>query len=472
MSEKIDDNNSTPSARPSTPAWLLWVRGLLTIAAMGAGYLAWLSIHNGPAAGCGPGSGCNAVLQSRWAYWLDLPVSVPALLVYLALLGMTVLLQKRPSPDEQRGSWAAIIFLSVSVAGAALWFVGLQVFVLKAFCKFCMTAHACGFTAALLCLKNIPLAADPDTPMWAAGSGKRGVPRSAVFSLVLIGLAGVMVLAGGQMLFQKERNVVKVLPVAKNTATPRRKNHYTTPELASPSTNLPASPNGRLIAPRTLSLYSNEFVIKFDDVPMLGSPDSPHIIVYLFDYTCSHCRAVHPLLVQACQQLTNQLGVVCLPLSLSPRCNPFIPRRMSHDNADSCEYARLGLAVWRAKPKAQRQFDDWMFATVEPPPLEQAQEYAAQLVGADKLKSALADPWVQQQLLTDCRLHRTNWLAVDSPLMPQIIMGDAVSSGPLNSVGHLMILLNRYLGMDVELDRQQMAHAVSEPLRERRRRGF
>src|ERR1017187_10905329 len=105
------------------------------------------------------------------------PVSVPALLVYLALLGMTVLLPKRPSPDDQRGSWAAIIILSVSVAGAALWFVGLQVFVLKAFCKFCMTAHACGFAAALLCLRKIPLALDPDTPMWTTGSGKRGVPR-------------------------------------------------------------------------------------------------------------------------------------------------------------------------------------------------------------------------------------------------------------------------------------------------------
>jgi hypothetical protein len=32
-------------------------------------------------------------------------------------------------------------------------------------------------------------------------------------------------------------------------------------------------------------------------------------------------------------------------------------------------------------------------------------------------------------------------------------MGDAVSSGPLNSVGHLVILLNRYLGMDLEFNR-------------------
>ena len=443
----MDSGNSTQPAIPATPAWLLWARALLTVAILGAGYLAWLAIHNGPAAGCGPGSGCNAVLQSRWAYWLDLPVSVPAVLVYLALLGVTVLLQKRPSPDEQRGSWAAIIILSVSVAGAALWFVGLQVFVIKAFCKFCMTAHACGFAAALLCLKNTPLAADPDTPMWTSGSGKRGVPRQAIFSLVLIGLAGVAVLAGGQLLFQKQRNVVKVLPVAKNTAAATSTNQAAPPGLVSPSPEQPASPNARLIAPRTLSLYSNQFVIKLDDVPMLGSPDSPHIIVCLFDYTCSHCRALHPILVQTCRRLTNQLGVVCLPMSLSPQCNPFLPQ-MAHADSRSCEYARLDLAVWRAKPDAQRQFDDWMFAGVRPPPVEQAQEYAAQLVGANKLKSALADPWIQEQLLTDCRLHHTNWLAVDSAAMPQIIMGDAVSSGPINSVEHLQILLNRYMGIN------------------------
>src|ERR1035437_2117392 len=119
----MDSNNSSHPETGSTPAWLAWVRALLAVAILGAGYLAWWAIHNGPAAGCGPDSGCDKVLHSRWAYWLDLPVSVPAVLVYLALLGATVLLQKRSSPDEQRGSWAAIITLSVIVAGAALWFV-------------------------------------------------------------------------------------------------------------------------------------------------------------------------------------------------------------------------------------------------------------------------------------------------------------------------------------------------------------
>src|SRR5262245_3737113 len=100
------------------PRWLLWVRCLLGLAVLGAIYLAWVSLHNGPVAGCGPQSSCSQVLQSRWAYWLDFPVSLPALVVYLAFLGATFLLEKRPAPDDERGSWAALVVLSVMVIGA------------------------------------------------------------------------------------------------------------------------------------------------------------------------------------------------------------------------------------------------------------------------------------------------------------------------------------------------------------------
>ena len=432
------DNNSLPPVGLPTPLWLHCARGLLTIAAIGAGYLAWVALHNGHAAGCGVESGCNAVLKSRWAYWLGFPVSVPAVLAYLALLGSTVLLQKRKSPDDERGSWAAITVLSVVIIGAAFWFVSLQVFVIQAFCKYCLTAHVCGFVAALLCLMNVPYAEDPATPMWT-GSDKRGVPRRATLSLMLTGLAGVAVLAGGQLAVQKRLNVVKELKATPSTGT----------NLAAQAASLPypPSPDAHLIAPRTLSLYTNEFVIKFNDVPVLGSPDAPQVIVCLLDYTCIHCRALHPILNQVSRQFSNQLAIVCLPVSLSPQCNPFIPRMNAHANTNSCEYARLGLAVWRAKPEAHRQFEDWLFEPVIPPPIEKVRDYAAQLVGADKLKVALEDPWVLQQLLTDCKIHRANWLAVDDSAMPQIVMGNAVSSGPINSIEHLQILLNRYMGL-------------------------
>ena len=441
----MTENSATPQTRVPTPAWLHAARALLLIAMVGAGYLAWVSIHHGPAAGCGPASGCSAVLQSRWAYWLGLPVSLPAVFVYFALFGATILLQKNPAPDDQRGAWAAIIILSVVVAGAAFWFVSLQVFVIQSFCKYCLTAHACGFAAGLLCLMNIPYATEPDTPMWATGSGKRGIPRQAMLSLLLIGLAGVAALAGGQILVQKERNVVKV-PNQQATAG----TNQLTLQAASQAADLtPPSPNARLIAPRVLSLYSNEFILKFDELPMLGSPDAPQVIVCLVDYTCIHCRALHSLLTRVSQQFSNQLGIVCLPVTLSPVCNPYIPKMNAQANTNACEYARLGLAVWRAKPAVHRQFDDWMLAGSKPPPLDQARARAVALLGADKLESALTDPWVAKQLQIDCRLHHANLLSGDNGELPQIVMGDAISFGPLNSVEHLQILLRQHLGLNL-----------------------
>jgi hypothetical protein len=208
-----------------------------------------------------------------------------------------------------------------------------------------------------------------------------------------------------------------------------------------------------LVAPRLLSLYSNQFQIKLDTVPLMGSPDAPNVIVYLFDYTCPHCRALHPMLSEAQRRLDRQLAVVCLPMPISTNCDTFLPARI-HSVPNACDYAHLGLAVWRADQEAFRGFDEWMFAPERPPPVDQARQFAAGLVGAGRLDAALADAWVDLQIAMDCKLHYANWNATDTPVMPQLIIGHAISSGPLNSVEHLDILLNQYLGLPLPSGRQ------------------
>lgn len=442
-------------AKPVTPRWLWSARVLLLVAIAGAGFLAWVAFQHGPVAGCGAESGCDKVLHSPWAYWLDIPVSLPALLVYFSLFTATVILPRSATPDDERGSWAAIIALSMVVAGAALWFVGLQVFVIKAYCKFCMATHACGFGAALLCLWRIPMADDPTTPMWTAGSGKRGVPSSAVSLLLMLGLLGASVLILGQVLMPKKLNAIIDFrthpnrPLAANTvASSERTLTNALVRAAAQSGQIlrPASPDLRIIAPRQVGLYSNSFVLKLDAVPMMGVPDSANIIVVLFDYTCPHCRSLHPILAETQRQFSNQLGIVCLPMPISTNCNPLLPARV-HSVSNACEFARLGLAVWRARPTAFRQFDDWMFASEQPPPLDQANAQAVRLVGAENLRDALGSPWLDEQLMANYHLHSTNWNSGGSAALPQLVMGNIISSGPLNSVEHLMILLNRYLGL-------------------------
>jgi uncharacterized membrane protein/protein-disulfide isomerase len=420
--------------------WMIPARMLLGIAAAGSAYLAWNAFRNGPLAGCGPGSGCDQVLHSRWAYWFHLPVSAPAVVLYLGLLAFTIPARKRGSFDEERGAWAAIIALSVVVAGAALWFIGLQVFVIKAFCEFCLTVHLCGLLAAFLCLKNIPLAGQPNTPMWAASPEKQGVPRKGLFSLILIGLAGVVFLAGGQWLVPEHRNVVKLVGAPLPVATAKQ-------PVPTASTTSPNSPNAHLSGPRLLSLYNGKFILRLDELPMIGSPAATNVIVSLFDYTCPHCREMHWILLETQRHFSNQLAIVSLPMPMSTNCNHFIPANFNF-KANACEFAHLGLAVWRAKPEAYRQYDDWFFAADPDMSFEEARKFAAQLVGEENLTKAMADSWLDKQIETDCQIHFANWQATGRPSMPQLIIGSAVSIGPLDSVEHLQALLSRYLGLD------------------------
>jgi uncharacterized membrane protein len=430
-----------PPAEGNSGRWLMLVRVLLGIAILGAGYLAWVAFRNGPLAGCGSGSGCDKVLHSRWAYWFHLPVSAPAALVYLCLLGFTFPAGKRSSFDDERGAWAGIIALSVVVVGAAFWFIGLQLFVIKAFCVFCLTVHLSGLAAALLCLMNIPLATEPATPMWSASADKRGVPPAALLSLYLVGLAAVALLVGGQWFITEHRNMVKFMPT---TTAGAQANH----SLQTTATNQPASPNAHLTAPRLLSLYNNRFNLRLGDLPMIGSPDATNVIVSLFDYTCPHCRDMHWILVETQHRFSNEVAIVSLPMPMCNKCNPLIPASFS-SNPDACEFARLGLAVWRAKPEVHRQYDDWFFGADPNLSVADARKFAVQLVGEEKLTNALSDSWLNQQILTDCQIHFANWQATGRPSMPQLILGGAVSIGPLDSVEHLEALLSRYLGLNI-----------------------
>src|SRR5688572_1156350 len=120
------------------------IRLLLLAAAGISAYLLSVSLGGGAAVGCGPGSGCDEVLKSRWAYVLGVPVSALALLMDLALLLTTFACGAKSSPKQRRGAWEILAPGALMVLGAALWFVALQALVLQRFCPWCMTAHACG----------------------------------------------------------------------------------------------------------------------------------------------------------------------------------------------------------------------------------------------------------------------------------------------------------------------------------------
>jgi len=376
---------------------------LLLLCALAASvYLLYASFGASGIAGCGPESGCDKVLQSRWSHWFGIPVSMFSVLVYGALFGATFRFGAKADQAAQRAAWRVIIPLVVLVIASVLWFAGLQIFVIKQFCKFCMTVHAAGLVASLLLLRAAPIRNAPEKP-WQAEKQVFVLPRVAMtFSLAAI--AAFAVFAVGQLLHK----------------------------------------------PKTYAFqtYDGRFQFDLNDVPLMGSPTNTSVIVSLFDYTCHHCRIMHWHLMEAHHKLSNQLSIISLPNPLDGRCNPSV-RKTPPAHLQACDYAKLGLAVWRANHEAQHQFDNWIFTPEQPPDLPQAQQYAMSLVGSNQLARALEDPWVERTLHRGIAVYSTNYIHLHIGNMPQLIVGTNIVGGTFADTAQMYKVFEQNLGVKV-----------------------
>ncbi|MCA9033886.1 MAG: thioredoxin domain-containing protein [Planctomycetaceae bacterium] len=157
----IDDGQGPPSGSPpSGPSgsvrWFL--RILCTIALAVSAYLAWTAFNASPVFGCtGDVFNCGHVLTSAWSKWFGIPVSVPAVGLYASLLAVLVFVGPN-SPESLRVlAWKSLTAGAVAAGIAALWFIGLQVFVIGHLCPYCLVAHTCGLllVATVLMQKQI-----------------------------------------------------------------------------------------------------------------------------------------------------------------------------------------------------------------------------------------------------------------------------------------------------------------------------
>ena len=205
----------TRSDAPVRKGALVAIR-LFTFAAMTiSAYLAYIAMTGDRVVGCGPDSGCDQVLNSRWAYWLNIPVSFFALIVYSLILGASFRFNLKRDPKVQRMTWAWLVGSAIVVVGSAAWFVGVQAFVLKSFCPFCMAAHACGAISAILIFVNAPLRSPAAKP-WELEKLVFIAPR--VFRrVVVVAVLALAVLVIGQVKFNHRSLVVKLADLGTNT---------------------------------------------------------------------------------------------------------------------------------------------------------------------------------------------------------------------------------------------------------------
>jgi len=309
-----------------------------------------------------------------------MPVSGLAAGVYLAMLLASLFIGPATEAPVQRLAWRAMLVLAGAVAGSAVWFTIVQKWVFGSFCPYCMATHLTGLLLAALVVWRAPLQTNGDSTDVALNPRQVGTPipsvsptasgpgngRSPALGLTLVGLALAGVLAACQVVF---------VPTVYRGGESR----------------------------------SRQPAIDQHAVPLVGSPDAAYVVTVLFDYNCPHCQQLHFLLDEVVRRYGGKLAFALGPTPLNPHCNPYIPRNVD-EFKDSCDLAKVALAVWVAKPEAFRAFDQWMFSfdsgdRWRPRSLDDARAKAVAWVGQAKFDAAWANPWIAEYLQTAIRIY-------------------------------------------------------------------
>ena len=318
---------------------------LVTIVLLLSVFLCIHSISGRGLIGCSQGTNCNAVLGSKWSFVFGIiPVSALAAGVWIAFL-ICLTLHKSSDLELQFFLNRILLILSGAVTGSAAWFIWLQSHMIRAFCPYCMTAHILGIIISAL------------TVIWCI----KQKPGHSILN-ICFGLFLAVALA-----------------IVQFSTTP-----LTLAERGFASEPLP-------------ELSSHE-------LPVIGDPDAPHVVTLLFDWQCSHCRQVHGMLPDVVEQMNGKVAFVCCPISLSRECNPLVPQGSTDRFTGSCQLLHIGLALWRTDPVSFGRYEEWYWGdyskTWSLPGVESATAYASDLIGTERLETAMNDPWIESYLQT------------------------------------------------------------------------
>ncbi len=297
-------------------------------------------------AGCGGGSACEEVLNSRWSQIFGVPVTLFGMLVYLGLMFSM-------SPRGHR----LLALMLGAIAAAALWFTFVQAILLGKFCPWCMTVHALGTSVFLLGFRRL-WRTEGLTP----ASKQLGISASlAFFAMALSQLYGPL------------------------PATHRIENTAFASE--AESIGIHARGEGRKVSFAGGTRSYNATVL-----PHIGSDKAKHVLIEYFDYQCSVCQSMSGYLAALIEKHPQAICVVLLPVPLNGECNHFLgPLDAGHPG--SCEYARIALAVWKSHPIEFPEFHEMAMTGAS---LEDCRRFCETFISSEKLEVALRDPWITE----------------------------------------------------------------------------
>ena len=404
----------------SWPWWRWILTGLNTLALVLSAILSWHYLERGSIIGCSGGSPCEQVLHSRWSMIAGvLPVSGLAMGVYLAMFVAGFFIGPGTEAPIRRLAWSALLIMVGSVAGSAVWFTIVQKWVIGDFCLYCATTHITGLLLATLVIMRAVKEFDNHSNTVEQTNTAQVQDDSTINPRSINRIVPVM---GKSMIGLFFAGILAAFQIG-----------FTPPAVyrdGESQDNLP--------------------VIDYHAVPMIGSSDAPCIVNVLFDYNCPHCQQLYLMLNEAVHRFHGKLGFALCATPLNSQCNPYITRDVD-EFKNSCELAKIGLAVWVAKRDAFSDFDNWMFTfesgdTWRPRSVESAKTKAIELVGKVKFDAAWSDPWIEDYMQTCIGIYGQT-IHKGNGGVPKLIFGSRWVIPELQHADDLVVILQKSLGV-------------------------
>ncbi len=402
------------------------IAALALIAFVISVYLTWNTWQSDTILGCTGDStiDCDAVLGSHWSEWLGLPVSLFGMLTYGAILAVAWPAAKQPFGL----AGTCLLALTLTAAGAAVWFIAVQAVFVKSFCPYCMGVHMCGLVVVVLTLfliRNTSEGVDYEQMGALLGVRKseskptqanNATAWSGFHPLIASGVAcvGLVVLMGGQLWFAPQTLLVESLDDHESTfleeeepeefsfasgeddSQDREETGNEESPVAEPSDQPSVSASSRFVKVKGL-----RNAIDITKYPIIGNPDAPLVFVEMLDYTCKHCRHLHSYIQATLDRYGDQVVFAFYHVPLSKRCNPFIVKDQP-GKGNACDYAQLAIGVSVLAPDKFPEFHDWLMESERPPSPGKARRRAMELAGEGVLLDLEIRAETSKKILEQC----------------------------------------------------------------------
>lgn len=478
----------------------LWLSLLIGIPAMIAlGYSVFLFgiwLTKSSIAGCsGSVFDCDSVLGSKWSAWFGIPVSGLAMMNYL-VMGSALLLAQTGDARRRNLAWKLIIFCGLSAFCAAIWFIFVQKFLLNHWCKYCLIAHCCGLIIGTTLLLVRPLGSGVNLKMGAlalagmavlavgqtlsqepekfqfetydqpAGSDSEGNqplpeddeedlifdapeifeapdlgffldPPQLQFQLQLQNFSGLRLL--GQLSMTNALSGILTFQAPVQQDPQEQKSEQDQQSVEKDSDENKSESSAAAKDRKLAEMKGGKAKLLIHQWPHCGNDNAEYAVIEMFDYNCRHCRSTHQAVKAAKEQMGDQLVVIALPVPLNNRCNKQVNQTMPQF-FESCDLARLAVAVWRTDPDKFGQFHNYMFTGPIAPNYETAKKQAESLVDAVKLNEILATDLPQAYIEKHVQLYQV----AGGGTIPKLLFKSTAIVGEFNSTSGLIDVIRNH----------------------------